>query len=211
MQATTSEVVEGGTSKEGGEVLAPPPISIAPEQWRVPPPFFHPEQLDLVFDLRSQMADQVYHCTLMHQRVDMLYEAFSNAPAGRRCPTCARPYALPTRNEPHNKDLDKATSTPMGNCMARNDFWFWLDVQILVRGPVSSNSLMFSLVTIYVFMLTAQTTGRHPSWFPPGRADGRSAYFGHGYPRLPIVLVSANLAEQLAAYGQMFLFAYDII
>jgi hypothetical protein len=116
MQAATSEVVEGpgGTTKEGGKVLAPPPISIAPEQWRAPPPFFHPEQLDLVFDLRSQMADQVYRGTLMHQRIDMLYEAFSNAPTGQRCLTCARPYALPTRNGPHNEDPDKATSGTNG-------------------------------------------------------------------------------------------------
>jgi hypothetical protein len=85
MQAATGEVVEGpgGTMKEGGKVLAPPPISIVPEPWHAPPPFFHPEQLDLVFDLRSQMADQVYRGTLMHQRIDMLYEAFSNAPAGK--------------------------------------------------------------------------------------------------------------------------------
>jgi hypothetical protein len=92
----TSEAAEtkaGGTSKEGGEVLAPPPISIVQEQWRVPPPFFHPEHLELMFDLRSQMADQVYHGTLMSQHIDMLYDAFSNAPAGKRCLTCARPYA----------------------------------------------------------------------------------------------------------------------
>ena len=42
----------GGTLKEGGEVLALPPIMVTLDQWRVPPPFFHPEQLELVFDLR---------------------------------------------------------------------------------------------------------------------------------------------------------------
>jgi hypothetical protein len=158
----------GGTTKEGGEVLAPPPISIVLEQWRAPPPFFHPEQLDLVFDLRSQMADKVYRGTLMHQHIDILYEAFSNAPAGQRCPTCARPYALPTRNRPHNKDPNKATSGANGNCMAWSSFWFWLGVSL--------NSFMFSsksiLVSISVFMVNVKTTGRHLSWFTPSRADG---------------------------------------
>jgi hypothetical protein len=36
----------------GGEVLAPPPITMTPAQWHFPPPFFHPYQLDLVLDLR---------------------------------------------------------------------------------------------------------------------------------------------------------------
>jgi hypothetical protein len=116
VQAATGEAVEGlgGTTMEGGEVLVPPPISIVPEPWRAPPPFFHLEQLELVFDLRSQMADQVHRGTLMHQRIDMLYEAFSNAPAGQKCPTCARPFALPTRNGPHNEDPSEATSGANG-------------------------------------------------------------------------------------------------
>jgi hypothetical protein len=100
------EAEGGGTSKEGGEVLAPPPIPTPSDQWRVPPPFFHPEQLDLVFDLRHQMADQAYRGTLMSQHIDMLYEAFSNAPAKQRCLTCARLYALPARNEMPSEDLD---------------------------------------------------------------------------------------------------------
>jgi hypothetical protein len=41
-QAAASEAVGGGTSKEGGEVLAPPPITMTLDQWRVPPPLFHP-------------------------------------------------------------------------------------------------------------------------------------------------------------------------
>jgi hypothetical protein len=55
MQDTITEVVEGpgGTTREGGKALVPPPISIAPKQWHAPPPFFGPKQLDLVFDLRK--------------------------------------------------------------------------------------------------------------------------------------------------------------
>jgi hypothetical protein len=94
-EAAPSEAEEnrsGGKTREGGKVLTPPPISSMQEQWRVPPPFFHPEHLELLFDLRGQMADQVHRGTLMSQRLDMLYDAFSNAPAGQRCPTCAQPF-----------------------------------------------------------------------------------------------------------------------
>jgi hypothetical protein len=120
VQAATGEAVEGlgGTMMEGGEVFAPPPISIVPEPWRAPPPFFHPEQLELVFDLRSQMADQVHRGTLMHQRIDMLYEAFSNAPAGQKCPTCARLLPCRLGTDRTTKTLAKLLLMLTGNCMA---------------------------------------------------------------------------------------------
>jgi hypothetical protein len=112
-QEATCEVV-GGMMVEGGPVLAPPPITIILEPWQDPPPFFHLEQLALVFELRSQMADQIHYDILMHQRIDMLYEAYSNAPAGQKCPTCARPFVLQTRNGPHNDDPNDATSDANG-------------------------------------------------------------------------------------------------
>jgi hypothetical protein len=39
------------TMVEGGPVLAPPPLSTLPDFFQVPPPFFHPEQLVLVFEI----------------------------------------------------------------------------------------------------------------------------------------------------------------
>jgi hypothetical protein len=51
------DAMDGRTSKEGGEVLAPPPSPTPSDQWRVPSTFFHPDQLDFVLDLRRQMAD----------------------------------------------------------------------------------------------------------------------------------------------------------
>jgi hypothetical protein len=117
--ATTSEAEdtrsggksrEGGKSWEGGKALAPPPISTMQESWHVQPPFFHPEHLDLMFDLRSQVADQVHRGILISQRIDMLYDAFSNAPAGQRCPTCAQPFVMPARAGAQEEDVDMATS-----------------------------------------------------------------------------------------------------
>jgi hypothetical protein len=78
-------------------------------------------------------------------------------------------------------EMDCTTKTPknppmetMGNCMARSALSFWLGVQVLVRGLVSSKSLTFSRVSILVFMVIVQTIGRHSSWFPLDRVDGGS-------------------------------------
>jgi hypothetical protein len=60
------------------------------------------------------MGDQVYRGTLMHQRIDMLYEAFSNGIAGQRCLMCARPYTMPTQNGLHNEDPDEAIYSANG-------------------------------------------------------------------------------------------------
>jgi hypothetical protein len=52
------------------------------------------------------MADQIHRDTLMHQRIDMLYDAFSNAPATQRFPTYARPFVLQPRDDPFNSALN---------------------------------------------------------------------------------------------------------
>jgi hypothetical protein len=113
-EAASSEPVEmhqGETTREGGTVFMPPPISSMQNQWRVPPPLLHPDLLDLIFDLRSQMADHVHRGTLMGQRLDMLFDAFSNAPPGRRCPTCLQFFVIPAKE--HAQDMD-ATSDATG-------------------------------------------------------------------------------------------------
>jgi hypothetical protein len=116
VQDTTGEAEEGlhGTMIEGDEVFVSPPIWIVPEPWHAPPPLFHPEKLELVSDLRIQLADQVHHGTLMHQCIDILYEAFSNVPKGKKCPMCPRHFSLLTWNGPHNGDPGEATSGANG-------------------------------------------------------------------------------------------------
>jgi hypothetical protein len=58
MEAMEAAQVDSGeasmvldTMVEGGPVLAPPPLSTLPDFFQVPPPFFHPEQLVLVFEI----------------------------------------------------------------------------------------------------------------------------------------------------------------
>jgi hypothetical protein len=106
MDGTWATIEDARTTKEGGMVLAQLPIPTPLDQWCVPPPFFHPEQLDSVLDLRHQMANQAYHGTLMRQHMDILYEAFSDAPTKQRCPMCVRLYALPAQNKMPSEDPD---------------------------------------------------------------------------------------------------------
>jgi hypothetical protein len=99
------------TEVEGSPVLAPPPLSTLPDFCQAPPPFFHPEQLGLVFELRSQMVEQIHRDILMHQRIDMLYKAYSNAPAAQRCSTYARPFMLQPRDGPLSDDPSDTPSS----------------------------------------------------------------------------------------------------
>jgi hypothetical protein len=53
------------------------------------------EHLALVFDLRGHLSDLEYRARTMGQSMDMLLDAFSNAPAKRKCPLCAQTFAIP--------------------------------------------------------------------------------------------------------------------
>jgi hypothetical protein len=52
------------------------------------------EHLALMFDIRGHLSDLEYRALLMGQRMDMLLDAFSNAPAKRKCPLCAQAFAI---------------------------------------------------------------------------------------------------------------------
>jgi hypothetical protein len=67
------------------------------------------EHLELLFDLRGQMADQVHRVLLMSQRLDMLYDMFSNAPTGQKCPTCAQLFVMPARGGEQEDEANMAT------------------------------------------------------------------------------------------------------
>jgi hypothetical protein len=58
-------------------------------------PFLHAEHLALVFELQGHLANQEHRALLMGQRLDLLLDAYSNAPAKRKCPFCAQPFAIP--------------------------------------------------------------------------------------------------------------------
>jgi hypothetical protein len=71
-----------------------------------PPPLL-PEQLQLIFEVRSLVEDQIYRVVCTSQRLDMLFVAYSIDSPKHLCPTCAQPFAIPVR-APAVKD-DKAS------------------------------------------------------------------------------------------------------
>jgi hypothetical protein len=81
-------------------------IGEAMEQETAPPsgsgggtqgPLLSDEHLALVFELRSHLADLEHRALLMGQRMDLLLDAFSGAPAQRKCPLCTQTFAIPVR------------------------------------------------------------------------------------------------------------------
>jgi hypothetical protein len=66
-----AEAVKDGatdTTQENLPILAPPPLNAIPEFNPAPPSLFSPEQLELIFDLRSHMADQLHRDTLISKQ-----------------------------------------------------------------------------------------------------------------------------------------------
>jgi hypothetical protein len=57
---------EEGVLHQGHPVLAPPPLTALPDLCHAPSLLFNLEQLELIFELRSQMADPIHWDTLMH-------------------------------------------------------------------------------------------------------------------------------------------------
>jgi hypothetical protein len=69
------------------------------------------EHLALVFDLRGHMSDLEHRALIMGHRMDMLLDAFSNAPAQRKCPLCAQAFSIPARFTWQKGEDDRSPGT----------------------------------------------------------------------------------------------------
>jgi hypothetical protein len=99
--------------EEGGIAPMSCPLSAMHEVGRVQFPLLHPDHLTLVFELRSLVEDLIHRISLVSQRVDLLYDAYSNTPPGQRCPTCAQPFVLIAKagDKDGEGDMDEAETT----------------------------------------------------------------------------------------------------
>lgn len=68
----------------------------------------HAEHLALVFELQGHMADQEHRALLMGQCLDLLLDAYSNAPAKRKCPVCAQSFAIPAKSTCQKGNCDRS-------------------------------------------------------------------------------------------------------
>lgn len=55
------------------------------------------DHLNLLFDVRNLLEDQVFRIERLEQRIDLFFAAHSRATPKKQCPTCARAYAFPAR------------------------------------------------------------------------------------------------------------------
>jgi hypothetical protein len=50
------------------------------------------EHIELLFEIRQKQDDQVHSQSVLSQRMDILFEALTDAPAQARCPTCKQRF-----------------------------------------------------------------------------------------------------------------------
>jgi hypothetical protein len=58
---------------EGSGVQKPIPLSFAQGEWHDQPPLLHPEHLELIFETRSMVDDQIHRALQISQCLDMMY------------------------------------------------------------------------------------------------------------------------------------------
>jgi hypothetical protein len=76
------------------------------EDGRDPMPLLHPNHLELVFETRRLVEDQIHRGLQIHQRLDMLFTAYSNTSPGRQCPMCAQPFVLQAKAGINGGDVE---------------------------------------------------------------------------------------------------------
>jgi hypothetical protein len=87
--------------------VEPPPLNPVEDCDQTPPSLFSPEQMELIFEIRGYMMEQLHRHTLISSYIDMLFDTFSNALAKQRCSTCTQPYVLkPSDGTLHSGSLD---------------------------------------------------------------------------------------------------------
>jgi hypothetical protein len=55
---------------------------------------FSAEHLNLIFEMRRDVADQLHRQETLHHRLDMFFDSLSSEPEKRRCPTCCQPFTF---------------------------------------------------------------------------------------------------------------------
>jgi hypothetical protein len=69
------------------------------------------EHLSLVFELRGHMSDLEHHALIMGQCLNMLLDAYSGAPAWRKCPLYVQSFAIPAGSTWKTNEGDRSPIT----------------------------------------------------------------------------------------------------
>jgi hypothetical protein len=87
-----------GEHQEEAEAWVEAPLFYTAQNSQDQPLLLHPEHLELIFDIRSMVDDQIFRAIRINQRLDMIYDAHSSTTPRRQCPTCAQVYAILARS-----------------------------------------------------------------------------------------------------------------
>jgi hypothetical protein len=104
------EALGASLDRKGGTAPMSCPLSVMQEEGCGHLPLLHPDHLKLIFELWRLVEDLIHYTSLVSQRVDLLYEAYSNTPPGQHFPTCARAFML-TATEDGEGDMDEGEDT----------------------------------------------------------------------------------------------------
>jgi hypothetical protein len=111
MDPTTA--VEGTTSIVQEELptmdclVGPPFLNLDVDCDLSPPSPFSLKQLELIFEMKGYMMEQLHWYTLISKKIDMLFDALSNTRFKKRCMACTQPFALtPNDDTPQGDSLD---------------------------------------------------------------------------------------------------------
>jgi hypothetical protein len=57
------------------------------------------DHLNLIFEMRRDMVDQLQSQRTLNRRLDMLFDSLSSEPAKSHCPTCCQPFSFTFRHD----------------------------------------------------------------------------------------------------------------
>jgi hypothetical protein len=161
LEMETCIIEEEIPSEEHHEEALPaiqPPLVIAPEPEWTSTCRLSQEHLDLIFDMRRDMAEQLHRHTILSSRLDMLFDALSGEPDKRRCSTCAQLFVFaPTRLQHHG---DKGNQVhPLFNLVV-----FFCHYAFSVRTIIFYSVILFKVSCL--LRLQSNKTFGHLFWFP---------------------------------------------
>jgi hypothetical protein len=69
------------------------------EQPLLNPHHFLDDHLQLIFDMRRNLEDQLHNQSILNRHMDLLFDSLSGAPDKKRCPTCGQRFVFTYNNE----------------------------------------------------------------------------------------------------------------
>jgi hypothetical protein len=67
---------------------------VSTKQVSLNPHCFSKDHLQLIFEMRRNLEDQLYNQSILSRRMDLMFDSLSSAPTQQRCPTCSELFVF---------------------------------------------------------------------------------------------------------------------